>query len=101
MAGYVGQLEPNEWLDARDYFEGPWRSFHRVTIDTGSQETFTAAEEEYSIFVMSGNGDAVIGSRRESITDGSSLVVGYRASVTIEAPTMPVELFVTTLDVRL
>jgi hypothetical protein len=99
MTGYVGELKRGQTLSAEQYFQGPWREFSRETIDTGSEHTFEAKDCEYAIFVMSGFGEATVGSITHPLTPGSALTVGYRAKVTITPSTDPIELFITTLNV--
>ncbi len=99
MAGYVGRLEPGQTLQAGDHFKGPWRSFSRTTIEAGQEQTFNASDAEFSIFVMSGHGQSVIGSQAQPVSPGSALTVGYRAQLTLRADDSPVEVFVTIVDI--
>lgn len=99
MAGYVGRLEAGDVLAAAAFFEGPWRSFSRRTVEPGHTETFDAADAEYAIFVMSGDGRARVGATTQPLTPGSALTVGYRATLAVTAADSPLELFVTTLNV--
>jgi quercetin dioxygenase-like cupin family protein len=101
MAGWVGRLEPGQTLDARPHFHGPWRDFRRVIVEASEEIVFEASDCEYAIFVMSGTGEATIGAQARPLTPGSALTVGYRARLQATAGDGPVELFVTTLDVRL
>ena len=98
MAGYVGRLESGDTLDASSYFTGPWQCFSRRVVDPGQTETFDAARAEYAIFVISGEGDAAVGTTTQKVDPGSALTVGYRASLVVTAGDEPLELFVTTLD---
>ena len=101
MAGYVGRLEQGQVLEAGKFLKGPWRSFQRVSIEAGQEHLFDGAESEYAIFVMSGSGHAVVGSQTRPATPGTALTVGYRASLRLIADSQPVEVFVTTLDVKI
>jgi mannose-6-phosphate isomerase-like protein (cupin superfamily) len=91
-------LAVGQTLDAKEYFEGPWRSFSRVLVDAGTETNFDATDCEYSIFVMSGEGTLELGSTQQKLTTGSAVTVGYRATIRVRAES-DLELFVTTLDV--
>lgn len=98
MPGHVSRLAVGQTLDAKEHFDGPWRSFSRSMVDAGSETSFDATDCEYSIFVMSGSGTLELGSNRQELTAGSAVTVGYRATIRICAAS-DLELFVTTLDV--
>jgi mannose-6-phosphate isomerase-like protein (cupin superfamily) len=99
MAGYVGRLNEGETMGRPDFFKGPWRSFARLTLGAGTSREFVGDKIEQSIFVLSGEGTAHVGSATQPLDVGAALTVGYQASVTIAAGEAPIELFITTLDV--
>ena len=101
MAGWVGRIDEGETLSAAGHFAGPWREFSRRTVQPGETFAFDAADAEYAVIVMSGTGEAEVGARTLAIRPGSSLTIGYRAQVVIRATDEPVEVFITTVDVRL
>lgn len=98
MPGYVGRLEPGGTLDAGPYFQGPWRSFERTSLNPGEVLTLTATETEHAVFVMSGAGQFIVGEVTGAFTAGSAYTIGWQASLTLEATTAA-EFFVTTLTV--
>lgn len=101
MAGFMGRLESGETLAAAQYFEGPWRSFSRTTIEPGDERDFAAVDAEYSIFVMSGEGVGRVGTQTHAMNPGTAFTVGFGAKLTLAATDGPVEIFVTTLNVAL
>lgn len=99
MAGYVGRLEPGDTLDATPYFEGPWKSFERRTLEDEQSLQLEGVGAEYSVFVIGGGGDYRVGDVTAAATPGTAITVGYGASVTITAGEPGIDLFITTLNI--
>ena len=99
MAGYVGRLEAGDYLDATPYFEGAWKSFERRTLESAQSLRLEASDDEYSVFVVGGDGDYQVGDVSAAATSGTAITVGHGAGVTITAGVSGIDLFITTLGI--
>ena len=98
MPGYHGVLRDGDELAAAPYFDGDWRSFRKTSFEQDTSLTFTAAGEEYSIFVLDGTGSFDVGGTTHGYHAGTSLTVALGSTLELRATTRTV-VFVTTLDV--
>lgn len=84
-------------VDPKKYFTGSWRSIRLEHVEPGQRLESSMDGIEESYFVVSGNGNAIVGDQTIELYHAITLTFPRGSAVTFQAGDEPLELFVTTL----
>ncbi|MFI5782801.1 hypothetical protein [Nocardia sp. NPDC051570] len=84
--------------DARNHLTGPLGRIRLPRLQPGERETLVADTQEHTLFTVQGTGTAVTGSATVPLHHGVALTLPLGSSVTVEAGTDGLEVFIASLD---
>ncbi|WP_147305997.1 hypothetical protein [Subtercola boreus] len=94
----MGHLSEGERIVAAPYLNGAWNSFARVSTASGAIRSFDAATQEFSVFVLSGEGNYSVDGLARTFHRGSILTIALGARLDLYCST-DTDMFVTALTV--
>lgn len=84
-------------IDARVFLSGPLGRIRLPRMEPGQRDTLVADTYEHALFTVEGTGSAVTGSTTVPLRHGVALTLPLGSSVTVEAGTEGLEVFIASL----
>jgi hypothetical protein len=86
-------------VDAGNFLSGPLGRIRLPQLQPGQQESLFAEDQEHTLFIVGGNGNAFSGSTTVALRRGVALTLPLGTGVTVEAGSEGLELFIASLAV--
>lgn len=93
----VINLREQREIDAGTFLSGPLGRIRLPQLQPGQQETLNAEDQEHTLFIVRGDGNAVSGSTTVALRPGAALTLPLGSKVTVEAGDDGLELFIASL----
>ena len=95
----VVSLLDGQAFDPGGVLAGPWRWLRIATVEPGETERLEPGEVEYTVYVMDGEGEALLGDGRTvEVRGGSALTLLRGAEATLTATGGPLRAFLVAID---
>jgi hypothetical protein len=85
-------------FDPHPILAGPWRWLRIATVEPEAAERLEPGDVEYAVYVIDGEGEALLGDRPVAIRAGSALTLLKGAEATLTAANGPLRAFVVAVD---
>jgi quercetin dioxygenase-like cupin family protein len=95
MAGAVIRLD--DVIDPSEHFDGPWKSLRVHRLGPGESIDYEADDTEAGIYVISGSGEADLGSATVPLRAGDALTFVKGSAGSLRAGEAGLDLFIVTL----
>jgi mannose-6-phosphate isomerase-like protein (cupin superfamily) len=93
----IVNLKDGEPLDPSPYFNGPWKSIERRSVQPGSDLELSADDVEHAFYVIGGTGRATSATRDVELKAGGGMALPKGGGVSIHADDEPLDVFLVTV----